>query len=544
VPVEEATEGEEKVAAQTEDDEELELGEVGIGGAHPRSLIMRVRRRPGPMLPPGCERAEAEEPRMVRTLKGERDGKFLACAAVPRKEQVVTGSQDGTVLVWPLAPDRPRPLALGSHRAGVTCIVASASGELLATASMDATVAVWRNQAGKQAPRILKAHFGPVRACDISRDERLVLSASDDKMVKLSSLPERRFVTSLVGHCNWVRSAVFSPSGSLIASGSDDRTVRLWSPERPEPLRIWCDQQGCVACVRFDPLESAVAACSRDSAINIWDTRSKALRQHYSRAHGGSPISQVAFHPTRELLLSASADRTLRLWDLRAGRLRSTIYGHERPVLSCGWNDDGTHLLSGDSQLIHLWELSGEVEAFNAPEPAATAAAAPTAAVVDSAVPAAAPLLVPPKPAAGVPEEGAIPRQVALHELPPAGMPSGGEVQPPRPLPAAPSGSGSSAGAASAGQAVQAALSPSGSGSSAGVAAAGRAAPSSAVAAPAMGSEQLPEMVARTVERLVTQMDTLTRSLQALEVRFAANEAATAEVAQLLAEQKKAAILL
>lgn len=472
----------------------------------------------------------------MRTLKGERDGKFLACAAVPRKEQVVTGSQDGTVLVWPLAPGRPRPLALGSHRAAVTCIAASASGDLLATASMDATVAVWRNQAGKQAPRILKAHFGPVRACDISRDERLVLSASDDKMVKLSSLPERRFVASLVGHTNWVRSAVFSSSGSLIASGSDDRTVRLWSPERPEPLRIWCDHQGCVVCVRFDPLESAVAACSRDSTINIWDTRSKALRQHYSRAHGGSPIAQVAFHPTRELLLSASADRTLRLWDLRAGRLRSTIYGHERPVLSCGWDDDGTHLLSGDSQLIHLWvttmgdgrrELPGEVEASSTPKPAATVeVAAPATPVVDSAVSAVVPSLVPPVPPQqaarpSVEESSAVAGQVAPHDLPPAGMPSGGEVQPTRPLPVAPSA-------------------PRSSGSGAGIVAAGQAASSPAVAAVAVGGEQLPEMMARTVERLVTQMDTLTRSLQALEARFVANEAATAEVAQLLAEQRKA----
>ena len=32
---------------------------------------------------------------------------------------------------------------------------------------------------------------------------------------------------------------------------------------------------------------------SEDSSINIWDVRAFGLRQHYGRAHGGSPITQA-----------------------------------------------------------------------------------------------------------------------------------------------------------------------------------------------------------------------------------------------------------
>merc|ERR1712039_147076 len=84
---------------------------------------------------------------------------------------------------------------------------------------------------------------------------------------------------------------------------------------------------------------------------------SQTLRQHYSRAHGSSGISQIAFHPGGELLMSASVDRTLRLWDLRAGRLRSTIRGHEEPVYGCCWDPDGNGFLSCDASLIHVWKL-------------------------------------------------------------------------------------------------------------------------------------------------------------------------------------------
>lgn len=52
-----------------------------------------------------------------------------------------------------------------------------------------------------------KVHFSPVRCCDLSADERLLLTSSDDKTVKLSSVKERRFMASYLGHANWVRSA-------------------------------------------------------------------------------------------------------------------------------------------------------------------------------------------------------------------------------------------------------------------------------------------------------------------------------------------------
>jgi len=141
-------------------------------------------------------------------------------------------------------------------------------------------------------------------------------------------------------------------------SGGDDKTVRLWSVERREPLRIWYDCSVAVTSASFDTEESAVAACSLDSTINIWDTRTQGLRQHYGRAHGSSPISQVTFHPTRDLLLSTSIDRTLRIWDLRGGRLRSTIFGHEQPVQEGYWSPDGSRIISCDGGAINIWRFS------------------------------------------------------------------------------------------------------------------------------------------------------------------------------------------
>lgn len=38
----------------------------------------------------------------------------------------------------------------------------------------------------------------------------------------------RRFLSSFIGHTNWVHCARFSPDSKLIISCSDDKTIRLW----------------------------------------------------------------------------------------------------------------------------------------------------------------------------------------------------------------------------------------------------------------------------------------------------------------------------
>jgi len=360
--------------------------------------------------------AEVDEPRLLRSMRGGHGGSsstadsacLTCCTYVRGRSQIACGAKDGSVLLWPASMDpeerhrRPTRLGGGAIIAGggpatssttpspATCVVASPTGDLIGVSSSDGAVRVWRNQAGRQTPTVLKVHFGPVRGCDLSPiGGRLVLSCADDKLVKISSLPDKRFVASLVGHTNWVQSAVFSPgTGEFAASGGDDRTVRLWDTERHAGLRVWHDHAGSVACVRFDPDGNAIAACSWDSSINIWDVRSHAMRQHYGRAHGSSPITQIAFHPCEDLLLSTSTDRTIRLWDLRAGRLRSTIRGHEKPVHACAWDEDGGRFVSCENNIVHLWSLPGGAKAsrpaaaayrsFSSPHTIRRSVAAPT----------------------------------------------------------------------------------------------------------------------------------------------------------------------
>mmetsp|Transcript_4041 Transcript_4041/g.7159 ORF Transcript_4041/g.7159 Transcript_4041/m.7159 type:complete len:516 (-) Transcript_4041:54-1601(-) len=504
-------------------------------------------------------KAAQDEPWLMRSFRADSSSRFATCTVAPaapsassRQQQVLTGSADGAVLAWSLSPGRPpRPLKLGSHQGQVTCIVASARGGLLASCSVDATVMLWRNQVSSQRPpAVLRMHFCPVRACDISGDERLVLSAADDKLVKLSSVSERKFIASFVGHSNWVRTAAFASSARLMASGGDDRTARLWDVEHHTEVRCWHDQADAVTRVHFDPQESAVAACSAGSTINIFDLRSEELRQHYSNAHGSSPITQIMFHPKKDLLLSASRDRTLRLWDLRAGRLRFTVAGHEFPVHAGCWDCSGGSFASCDDLSIHLWALpdssadagetahgAGSISAQAPPHlRRSSLAQAPTAPgragrCSQSAEQAASkPQPIPDHERVQSTPQDISGRAYSFRPGPPemraaAGKPAfDPEFVPPAPArppvypaPAAFTADHFSAAAPGVGQCQMV-----------------HQIPVLDTSTNTKFPPELSEVVARSMEQMVTQMDTLTRSLQAMESRLMCTEAAVAELATLM----------
>ena len=69
---------------------------------------------------------------------------------------------------------------------------------------------------------VIKGHTGPVRSVKFSSDGKHLITASDDKLLKIWSLPSRKFLCSLSGHSNWVRYANFSPDTKLAVSGGED----------------------------------------------------------------------------------------------------------------------------------------------------------------------------------------------------------------------------------------------------------------------------------------------------------------------------------
>lgn len=172
----------------------------------------------------------------------------------PPPTQAVSGSLDGTVMVWNFAQGRAAPGAFRfvGHAGAVHSVAYDACNNLIASASADKSVRLWRPSAEGRST-VLRAHTGAVRCCAFAQSGRLLATASDDKTVKVWSVPQQAFLCSLTGHTNWVRACELSPDARLAVSAGDDRCVRVWDLEARAPLHAFDELEGAPTAARFHP---------------------------------------------------------------------------------------------------------------------------------------------------------------------------------------------------------------------------------------------------------------------------------------------------
>ena len=317
------------------------------------------------------------EPSVDRAFRGGHKAAISSVCFVSGKSQIVSGGEDGGVLVWHQKPQL-RPIKFPGHVGGVSAV--GALGGRVVSAGADKTIRIWENSNRGGMQLVRQAHTAGVRSVCWSNEGKLLVSASDDKSVKIWDGSDARFKGSLLGHTNWVRQAVFSHDSLTIASGGDDRTVRVWDTESKKLVKCFYDCGGAVNTVAFHPQESAiVAGAGMDRAINIWDCRSSGqsatvlgtnchhpvppancapLLQSYKDAHGGMGVNSIAFHPSGFYLLSGGRDGLIRVWDLREGRLLWSLGGaHNGSVNTVAFDEAGGEFLTaGTDQTVLLWK--------------------------------------------------------------------------------------------------------------------------------------------------------------------------------------------
>ena len=99
--------------------------------------------------------------------------------------QAVSGSLDGSVVVWNFAPNM-RAFRYIGHTDAVHSVAYDGVHNLIASASKDKTVRLWTPTAAGRST-VLKAHTAAVRCCAFSQNGRMLATCSDDKTVKVGA---------------------------------------------------------------------------------------------------------------------------------------------------------------------------------------------------------------------------------------------------------------------------------------------------------------------------------------------------------------------
>ena len=303
------------------------------------------------------------EPSLESTLKGHKQS--VNCISFsPDGQQLVSGSDDNSVILWSLKVKQPVCYRLTGHSNSILSVAFSQNYFL--SSSKDCTVRLWKlnqiRKANQQNQSIVyRCHASSVRSVDIHPDGNQFCTASDDKTVKIwSSSGPNKFISSLSGvHCNWVRCAKYSSlNHHLIASCGDDGLVCIWDT-RTKDAAIKLESKRRSAhylSLAWHPVhEQLLATSSGDSSIRIWDLKQKKTIQYYA-AHD-SPVNCIDFHSTGNYLLSSSSDEKCKIFDLLEGRVLFTLNAHNGAVNSAVFSFDSEYFATaGHDRQIQFWK--------------------------------------------------------------------------------------------------------------------------------------------------------------------------------------------
>lgn len=203
-----------------------------------------------------------------------------------------------------------------------------------------------------------------VRHVALNGEASQFCTSSDDKTVKVWDANYRnKFLTSLLGHNNWVRCAKFcAKQPHLIGSTGDDGLILVHdlrcSPKH-YPVHSVSTSRGKSSShlthLDWYPVSDfLIAVASSDASVRVYDMRQGNLVQFYE-SHS-SPVTSLSFHPSGKYLLSASSDSLLKIYDLLEGRVLFTIQAHTGPVQSVAFSSTGENFVSaGNDRTIYVW---------------------------------------------------------------------------------------------------------------------------------------------------------------------------------------------
>jgi len=233
----------------------------------------------------------------------------------------------------------------------ITCLQFDHSGKLL-SGSADGTIMVW-NCDTKQRLLPLHGHSGPVWTLQF--DDSKVISGSYDKTIKIWNFQSGKCIETLRGHRSMVSHLQFKEDTLL--SGSWDKSIRVWKNQYNDDICHYecvssIDQQDCVFCLQFDFDKILSGGANPDLVHYDYETHRiiKKMSGHTQK------IYCLSFE--ENLVVSGSSDKTIRLFDLRTGKNELTLEGHDRAVMTLQTQFDEKKIISGSmDKSIKIWDF-------------------------------------------------------------------------------------------------------------------------------------------------------------------------------------------
>jgi WD40 repeat protein len=315
-----------------------------------------------------CGGAESKSPELLLPL-GHTES-ITAVAFSGDGKRVVTGSQDGTALLWDAETGKSLEKIMVSKYV-IYCISITNDGKRFVTGSSDG-IAILCDADTARPVRTFKGHLESINSVALSRDERYVLTGSGTDLMNRTDEPKDNSailwdaatgkpLRTFKGHSSPVNSVAISRDSKRVLTGSSDKTAVLWNAETAEPIVTLKSAQYVRAVAMSDDGKRLVMGTSESygkagSAV-LWDIEEAKAVRTFKHSDG---VDSVGLSGDGNRLLVSSLHNTV-VWDVPTANsirnLRDDRTGRGRSVRSAALSPDGNRLLTGYSDnTAMIWD--------------------------------------------------------------------------------------------------------------------------------------------------------------------------------------------
>ena len=310
----------------------------------------RMQSRPGRCPVPQWTTRQAS-----RALSAElgRQTSWVNAVAVLADGRVVTGGDDGRVLVWDPAIPGAGPAELGRHDSAVSAVAVLADGRVV-TGGNDGRVLAWDPVAPEAGPAELGRHHDRVNAVAVLADGRVVTGGDDRRVLIWDPAAPGAGPAELGRHDSWVSAVAVVADGRVVTGGYDGR-VLIWDPAAPEagPAELgrhyrWVSAVAVVA-------DGRVVTGGDDGRVLVWDPAAPEAGPAELGRHD-SAVSAVAVVADGRVVTGGNDGRVL-VWDPAAPEAGPSELGrHDSAVSAVAVLADGRVVTGGNDGRVLIWD--------------------------------------------------------------------------------------------------------------------------------------------------------------------------------------------
>ncbi len=296
-------------------------------------------------------------------FRGHADA-VVSVAFHPSGRQILTGSNDGTAMLWD-AQSQQRVRSFEAHGEAVESVAFSLNGQHLLTGGRDDRALLWETETGarlgefrSQRWSILSVAFHP--------DGRRIATGCADRTTVLWDVVTGERVRTVRGDTGNASSLAFSPDGQRLLTASVGSSASLWDVATGQQVCALEGHSGRVLSVAFAPDGQSVLTGAWDNTAVLWDAATGAALQTF-RGHE-KPVRCVAFRHDSTVAVTGSDDRTAALWSTVTGSRLHVFEGHDGAVCAVAFHPDGRQVLTGSrDHTAILWNAEERDSSGNAP---------------------------------------------------------------------------------------------------------------------------------------------------------------------------------